>query len=117
MTIDDKKALARWAEHHKALIADVPVEDWMSQRDISRKRMRLEADPVEWVKYFFPKYAKYDFAPFHVRAIRRIVEHPERREREMCRRTRSVRREGRRRRSRSDAQAPARGVGAFAGAS
>ena len=77
MTIDDKKALARWAEHHKALIADVPVEDWMSQRDISRKRMRLEADPVEWVKYFFPKYAKYDFAPFHVRAIRRIVEHPE----------------------------------------
>lgn len=77
MTIEDKKALARWTEHHKALIADVPVEDWMSQRDISRKRARLEADPVEWVRYFFPKYAKYDFAPFHVRAIRRIVENPE----------------------------------------
>jgi hypothetical protein len=73
MTLEDKKALQRWAEHHKALAADVPVEDWMSKRDIEKKRMELEKDPIAWIKYFFPKYAKYDFAPFHVKAIHRVI--------------------------------------------
>ncbi|MBQ3804888.1 MAG: hypothetical protein II844_03650 [Prevotella sp.] len=77
MTQEEKKALQRWAEHHKAMAADVPVDDGLSVRDIERRRMELEHDPVEWIKYFFPKYARYDFAQFHKRAIRRIIEHPE----------------------------------------
>lgn len=77
MTTEEKKALTRWAEHHKALAADVPMENWLSQSDIDKKRRKLEEDPVTWVKYFFPKYAKYEFAPFHVRAIKRVVEHDE----------------------------------------
>ncbi len=77
MTQEEKKALGRWAEHHKAMAADVPVEDWMSARDIERRRTELEHDPIEWIKYFFPKYARYDFAPFHKRAIRRVIEHDE----------------------------------------
>ena len=77
MTQEEKHALQRWTEHHKALAADVPVEDWLSQSDINNKRKKLEADPVEWIRYFFPKYAKYEFAPFHVRAIRRVLEHDE----------------------------------------
>ena len=55
MTQEEKRALQRWAEHHKALAADVPVEDWMSRRDIETKRARLEKDPVAWITYFFPK--------------------------------------------------------------
>ena len=77
MTQEERNALQRWAEHHKALAADVPVEDWLSQSDIDRKRKTLEEDPVKWIKYFFPKYAKYEFAPFHVRAIKRVIEHDE----------------------------------------
>ena len=77
MTLEDRKALQRWEEHHKALAADVPVEDWMSKRDIEKRRMELEKDPIAWILYFFPKYAKYDFAPFHVKAIRRVIDHPE----------------------------------------
>lgn len=77
MTQDERNALQRWAEHHKALAADVPVEDWLSQSDIDKKRRKLEEDPIKWVKYFFPKYAKYEFAPFHVKAIKRVIEHPE----------------------------------------
>ena len=77
MTQEERNALQRWAEHHKALAADVPVEDWLSQSDIDRKRKKLEEDPIKWVKYFFPKYAKYEFAPFHVRAIKRVIEHDE----------------------------------------
>ena len=64
MTLEDRKALQRWEEHHKALAADVPVEDWMSKRDIEKRRTELEKDPIAWIRYFFPKYAKYDFAPF-----------------------------------------------------
>ena len=77
MTLEDRKALQRWEEHHKALAADVPVEDWMSKRDIEKRRMELEKDPIAWIRYFFPKYAKYDFAPFHVKAIHRVIDHPE----------------------------------------
>lgn len=77
MTLEDKKALQRWSEHHKALAADVPVEDWMSKRDIEKKRTELEKDPITWIRYFFPKYAKYEFAPFHIKAIRRVIEHDE----------------------------------------
>ena len=77
MTIDDRKALQRWAEHHKALAADVPVDDSLSKRDIEKKRAELEKSPVEWIRYFFPNYAKYPFAPFHIRAINRIIAHPE----------------------------------------
>ena len=77
MTQEEKNALKRWEEHHKALAADVPVEDFTSQTDIDRKRKKLEADPVLWIKYFFPKYARYEFAPFHINAIKRVIEHDE----------------------------------------
>ena len=77
MTLEDRKALQRWEEHHKALAADVPVEDWMSKRDIEKRRTELEKDPIAWIRYFFPKYAKYDFAPFHIKAIRRVIGNPE----------------------------------------
>lgn len=77
MTQEEKKALQRWAEHHKALAADIPVDDGLSARDIEKKRAELEKDPVEWIRYFFPKYAKYDFAPFHIRAINRITRNSE----------------------------------------
>ena len=38
MTLEERKAIARWEEHHKSLAADVPVEDWMSPRDIEKKK-------------------------------------------------------------------------------
>ena len=77
MTIEDRKALQRWEDHHKALAADIPVDDTLSKRDIEAMRVKLEANPIKWIQYFFPKYAKYPFASFHERAIRRIIEHDE----------------------------------------
>ena len=77
MTLEDRKALQRWEEHHKALAADIPVDSSLSQKDIIIQRERLEKDPVEWIRYFFPKYARYPFAPFHVRAINRITANPD----------------------------------------
>ena len=36
----------------------------MSQADIEKHRLYLEAHPIEWIKFFFPGYAKYEFADF-----------------------------------------------------
>ena len=77
MKQEEKLALARWQEHHKALASDVPVEDYLSPYELDKKREWLEAHPVEWIRYFFPKYARYEFAPFHIKAINRIIEHDE----------------------------------------
>ncbi|GAB6960069.1 hypothetical protein JCM15754A_14040 [Prevotella aurantiaca JCM 15754] len=77
MTQEERLALRNWGEFHKSFTSDMPVENGLSRRDIERRRKELEQDPVKWIQYFFPKYAKYEFAPFHVRAIRRIIEHDE----------------------------------------
>ena len=39
MTQEEKNALKRWEEHHKALAADVPVEDFTSQLNTSSLNM------------------------------------------------------------------------------
>lgn len=74
---EEKKALLQWGNLMDSLAAEMPIEDWLTRKDIEKKKAELEADPIKWIKYFFPKYAKYDFAPFHVKAIHRIIEHDE----------------------------------------
>lgn len=69
----DKQALELWLRFHEGLAKDVPVDESLTRRDIEKKRAELEKDPVEWILYFFPAYAKYEFAPFQIKAIRRIV--------------------------------------------
>lgn len=77
MTQEERLALREWEEFHRAFAGDMTVDSSLTRRDIERRRRELEKDPVEWIRFFFPKYAKYEFAPFHVRAIRRITAHPE----------------------------------------
>lgn len=75
--LSDKQALLRWEEFHRSLLRNVHVDESLSRRDIERQRDALERDPVKWIQFFFPAYAKYDFAPFHIRAIHRIIDNPE----------------------------------------
>ena len=75
MTQEERQALRNWEEFHKAFNSDMPVDSALTRHEIEKRKKQLEREPVEWIKYFFPKYAKYDFAPFHVRAIHRIIEH------------------------------------------
>lgn len=69
----DKLAIRDWEEFHKSFNADIPIDVTLSRVEIEKRRKELEANPVEWIKFFFPKYAKYEFAPFHIKAIRRIL--------------------------------------------
>lgn len=70
-------ALREWQDFNKAYSADTPIDTNLTRHDIEKKRKQLEDDPIAWIQFFFPKYAKYEFAPFHLKAIRRLVKHPE----------------------------------------
>jgi hypothetical protein len=73
----DKQALAIWEKYNKGLAKNIDIDESLSRYDIDKMRERLEKDPVEWIKYFFPSYAKYEFAPFHIKAIKRLIENDE----------------------------------------
>lgn len=77
MTLDEKKKLKEWNEYVADIANATPVEVNLSEAEKARKKEYLEAHPLEWIRYFFPNYAKYDFAPFQEKAVRRILNNPE----------------------------------------
>lgn len=77
MKQDDRTALKEWEAYKKTLMMDVGVDLRMTPTERRKLRAELEKDPVRWMKYFFPNYAKYPFAPFHLRFIKRVIENPE----------------------------------------
>lgn len=76
MNIEEKKALNDWDDYRRGLNDSVFVED-ESQAERMKRRQQLEDDPPAWCQFFFPKYAKAEFAPFHKKAIRRITKNAE----------------------------------------
>jgi len=72
-----KELALYWDDYRKSLLSDTIIEQGKSQAEILKHRMALEANPVEWIKFFFPKYAFADFAPFHKKAIKRLLENQE----------------------------------------
>ena len=73
----DRDALRYWEELKHSIYNATSIDEAMTQAEIERHRTRLEADPQAWISFFFPQYAKYPFAPFQLRAIRRVLTHPE----------------------------------------
>lgn len=73
----DRYALKEWEAYKKTVMMDVGVDMRMTPTERRQLRKRLEADPVEWMKYFFPQYAKYPFAQFHRDFIERVLGNPE----------------------------------------
>lgn len=77
MTQKEKLALQRWEEFHKGFARKIDADTTLTSHQIERQRMELEADPVRWMKYFFPTYASSEFASFHLKAIKRITSNEE----------------------------------------
>jgi hypothetical protein len=77
MKQEDRIAIGNWAEYKEDILRSTPVDTSMSRAQIEKHRLYLEAHPVEWINYFFPKYTQYEFAPFHIRAINRMLNNPE----------------------------------------
>ena len=72
-----REALKFWEDLKRSVYEDTPIDESMSQADIEKHRRYLEAHPIEWMKFFFPGYAKAPFAKFQIKAIRRILDHDE----------------------------------------
>lgn len=73
----DRTALLDWEKFKEDIDRATPVDKSMSAADREKHRRYLERHPVEWIKFFFPHYAKYEFADFQKRAIQRIIAHDE----------------------------------------
>ena len=73
----ERDALKLWEEIKKSVYEDTPIDESMTPAEIEKHRLYLEAHPVEWIKFFFPGYAKAPFAKFHIRAINRILNNDE----------------------------------------
>ncbi len=73
----DRDALKDWEALKASIYNDTPIDESMSPAEIEKHRLYLEARPIEWMQFFFPKYAKYPFAPFQKKAIFRIINNPE----------------------------------------
>lgn len=73
----DKQAKDYWVKYRKALFEDTAVDINLTQAQITKKRIELEKHPVKWMRYFFPKFAYAAFAPFQIKAIKRLTSHME----------------------------------------
>lgn len=76
LTQKEKDALKEWDKLVTDIMTETETED-LSAAEIDKKRRELEADPIEWIYYFFPKAAKYKFARFHINAIKRNIANAE----------------------------------------
>lgn len=73
----DRDALREWEALKEDILNSTPVDTSMSAADIEKHRIYLEAHKVEWIQFFFPKYAKYPFAKFQITAILRLLANDE----------------------------------------
>lgn len=73
MKQEDKKALQDWELYLQSIRDDTVMDITMSAAEREKRRVWLEARPLEWIKEMFPKFAKYDFADFQKKAINRIL--------------------------------------------
>ena len=74
---EERRKLKEWNEYVESIRAATPVDISMSESEKLRQKRHLESQPVEWMEYFFPMYAKHQFAKFQVKAINRIIDNPE----------------------------------------
>lgn len=75
LTGNNKTLSDDWEETLRQIRTQTAVDFTMTGEEKARKLRELEADPVAWAKFMFYRYAKYEFAGFQKKAIRRIIGH------------------------------------------
>lgn len=67
----------KWLEYREALIKQTTINRSESFGEKKARIKRLEENPEEWFKYYFPNYCSAPSADFHKRATRRIFKNME----------------------------------------
>lgn len=73
MNREDLKAVKDWEEYYRLYITDdepLPDEDSTAR---NKRVSKLEFDNAAWCKYYFKKYCTCEFAPFHLKAMDRLL--------------------------------------------
>jgi hypothetical protein len=73
----EKQSLDAWKEHVKLILSATTVDIDETTTEQDARKARLEANPEAWFKYYFPKYAYAEPAPFHIAATLRVLTRPE----------------------------------------
>lgn len=71
-----KQALNEWEEFKKNILSSTTVDNNETAIERNRRIAHLEANPEEWFTYYFPNFATAKPAKFHIKATKRILEHP-----------------------------------------
>lgn len=77
MLTTEKQSLQHWKGFTKRVYAATLTDD-NEDEDLRKARVRkLEADPEEWFRYYFPLFATAPPAAFHIEATKRVLNNPE----------------------------------------
>ena len=77
LTATDKDYLKQWKELVANFSRATPVDFSESPSQQAARIRRLEANPEEWFRYYFPNYCSAEPAPFHKAATKRLLSHDE----------------------------------------
>ncbi|MGQ0740209.1 MAG: hypothetical protein ACT4OJ_14250 [Bacteroidota bacterium] len=75
--LTDKQALQVWTEYVDNIRKQTALMQGETEAQQVARIKRLEADPEEWFKYYFPQYCYAEPAQFHKEATQRILNNAE----------------------------------------
>lgn len=69
----ERESISFWNNLIDNILRSTPVDNSETHEEKLSRIKKLEADPLQWFKYYFPKYTYADFAPFHKRYIKKFI--------------------------------------------
>lgn len=76
MRLRDREALKDWEVFVKTVMKATEVDYYESIEAQSNRKSKLLNNIEAFAKYYFPHYCQSDFAPFHKRFFKRVIESP-----------------------------------------
>ena len=72
-SLTDKQYINLWNEYRDNIHRATPVDLNETKGQQLKRIAKLEANPEEWFKYYFPNYYTAEPAPFHIKSTKRIL--------------------------------------------
>ena len=73
MKLKDREALRQWEEYRKGIIQSTSIDLTETYAEKDKRIKFLLSDFEEFCKYYFPKYFQSDFAAFHKRFAKKVI--------------------------------------------
>lgn len=74
---EDKKYYEIWQQFRDNTRKATPIDLSESLIDKQNRIAKLEKNPEQWFKYYFPNFYTSEPAPFHIAATKRVLKNPE----------------------------------------